>query len=146
MTEPTWHVYQLRGGTELLYVGYTRRLKRRIGQHKRLKSWWPEVTGVQSEEFATEDAARRREKELWAQGRPKYNRTCPFVTHEEELARKRELDRRPEQIAKKRERTRRYTQSPEGRTVRAAYMRQFRQTRQRGAPQSGPSLFDQGGQ
>lgn len=129
MTEPIWYVYQLRSDAGLLYVGYTRYLKRRIGQHRRLKPWWPEVTDVQSQEFATEDAARRREKEIWGAEQPEYNRTCPFMTHEEELARRRQLDRRPEQIAKKRERTRRYTQSPEGRAVRAAYMRKFRQAR-----------------
>src|SRR5438552_1923722 len=79
----TWHVYQFRSETELLYVGYTRQLKTRLGQHKRDKPWWPEVTDVRAEEFTTEDEARRREKELWADRRPKYNRKSPFQTKEE---------------------------------------------------------------
>ena len=91
MTEPTWHVYQLRSDTELLYVGYTRWLKRRFGEHRRGKPWWPEVTRTHAEPFATEDEARQREKELWAAERPKYNKRNPFQTHEEraEIARER---------------------------------------------------------
>ena len=135
MAEPTWHVYELHSDTELLYVGYTRYLKRRISHHKRLKPWWGEVTGVRSEEFATEAAARLREKELWEQDRPKHNRVCPFRTHEEALARRRQLDQRPERVALKRERVQPYVQSPEGRAVRAAYMRKFR-ARQRAAAEA----------
>lgn len=79
----TWHVYQLRSDTELLYVGYTRFLKRRLSQHRRNKPWWPEVTDVGAEEFGTEDEARQREKDLWAAGQPKHNRRSPFRTAEE---------------------------------------------------------------
>jgi predicted GIY-YIG superfamily endonuclease len=82
-----WHVYQLHSDTELLYVGYTRqRLQARLGQHRRKKPWWPEVTDIRSEEFATEDEARQREKELWADGQPKYNLLSPFQTDEERRA------------------------------------------------------------
>ena len=52
----TWHVYQLRSDSELLYVGHARRLKIRLDQHRQQKPWWPEVTEVHSEEFATKDS------------------------------------------------------------------------------------------
>lgn len=80
----TWHVYQFRSDTELLYVGHTRWLKQRFQQHKRSKPWWSEVTDIRSEEFATEDDARLREKEIWRADRPKYNRVSPFMTPEEQ--------------------------------------------------------------
>jgi len=79
----TWYVYQLRGDTGLLYVGYTRHIKRRLGEHRRTKPWWPEVTGTRSQQFATEDEARQREKEIWAAESPKYNKRSPFLTTEE---------------------------------------------------------------
>jgi predicted GIY-YIG superfamily endonuclease len=110
----TWHVYQLLGETELLYVGNSRWLKRRLADHRRDKSWWPEVTGVSSEEFATEDEARQREKELWAGGRPKYNQVSPFLTEQEsrEYDRARERGRvrkeTPEQADRRRQRVREY--------------------------------------
>src|SRR5258708_4385222 len=159
-----WYVYQFRSNTHLLYVGYTRYLKRRLGQHRRLKPWWPEVTEVRSEEFSTEDEARRREKELWADGQPKYNRHSPFLfgrqegavpvvlrladgqpkynrhspflTPEEERARHRALERRPDQLIRKRERAQAYGQTAAGRAVRAEYMRKFRRRQQ-----TGPGLF-----
>lgn len=89
----TWYVYQLHSDTEFLYVGHTRELRRRLGQHRRTKSWWAEVTGVRSEEFASEDEARQREKELWADGHPKHNRVNPFRTTEERKAKRRAQER-----------------------------------------------------
>lgn len=134
MAEPIWHVYQLRSDTELLYVGYTRRLASRLREHERQKPWWPEVTDVRPEEFTSEDAARQREKELWAAGRPKYNKHSPFRTDEERrayIARNQpKFDRSP----KGRERTRRYNQSAKGRARQRRY-----QARRQGQP--GPGLF-----
>lgn len=112
---------------ELLYVGYTRWLKRRLYEHRRYKAWWPEVTETRSEEFATEDAARAREKELWAGGRPKYNRQTPFLTAEERFKRSPQYG---EYLAGERARNRRRQQTPEGR----ARGGKFR-------PQTGPGLF-----
>src|SRR5215813_7760844 len=83
MAWTTWHVYQFRSDTELLYVGYTRRPDQRLRQHKHEKPWWPEVTDIRWEEFATEGEARQREKELWAAEHPKYNQMSPFKTEEE---------------------------------------------------------------
>jgi len=151
----TWHVYQLRSDTELLYVGYTRQqLKRRLGEHRRLKLWWPEVTEIRSEQFGTEDEARQREKEVWAAERPKYNKYSPFVTAEERDAdtRKRVRKWTRANLERKREWTRAYWAKPE---VRERHRISNRQTpsylarpttvtgRRLGRrQQSGPTLFD----
>ena len=85
-----WYVYQFRNDTQLLYVGHTRYLKRRISEHRRQKPWWPEVTEIWSEESATEDEARQREKEVWAAESPKYNKQSPFVSADEYAAQARD--------------------------------------------------------
>jgi predicted GIY-YIG superfamily endonuclease len=108
----TWHVYQLRSDTELLYVGYTRQLKKRLNQHKNQKPWWPEVTDIRPEEFSSEDEARQREKELWAAERPKYNKLSPFLTEEEAQQSNRERTRRSHRSARGRARQREYNRTP----------------------------------
>ena len=145
----TWHVYQLRSDTELLYVGYTRRLKRRLSDHRRTKPWWPEVTQTPTEEFATEDAARQRERELWEGARPKYNRNSPFRTSEEaaRLQRARVKRWKHAHPERRREYERRYLADPVNReTRRAADRERKRPTTVAGRrarwQQPGPSLFD----
>jgi hypothetical protein len=86
----TW-VYQFRSDTELLYVGKSYRLEDRISTHRRTRPWWPEVTEIRKEQFATEDDAREREKEIWAAERPKYNKISPLRTPEEEREQQRRL-------------------------------------------------------
>lgn len=149
----TWHVYQLRSDTELLYVGYTRRLKRRLGAHRREKAWWPEVTQTRSEQFSTEGDARQREKEIWSDECPKYNRQTPFLTDEEFTAVTRERVRlwvlaHPERA---REYQKKYVANPANRAAIRAYRRDWdRRNRPTTAAgrrigrwqQSGPSLFD----
>ena len=156
----TWHVYQLRSDTELLYVGYSRKLKDRLSQHRRTKPWWLEVTEIRSEEFATEDEARQREKEIWATERPKYNKVNPFLTPEEE--REREARQEREWAAAHREGCREscrrwyarnreakllyqreYNQKPEVRARARARWQGLRgiPRRQRGWKQDGPGLF-----
>jgi len=148
-----WYVYQLRSDTELLYVGYTRRLKRRLGEHRRLKPWWPEVTRTPSERFATEDEARQREKELWAGERPKYNKRSPFVTDEEHVAdnRRRVKEWMAAHPERRREYERKYNADPANREAiranSAAWARRYRPTTATGRRpgrwrQSGPDLFD----
>ena len=142
----TWYVYQLLSATELLYVGNSRWLKERLGEHRRGKSWWPEVTDIRSEEFATEDEARQREKELWAGGRPKYNQASPFRTEEELRAYRRQIDRRrrrvrsAEQTAKRqrqiREYMREYNHRPE-----VVERQRLRYLSRKGQGQAGPGLF-----
>ena len=134
----TWHVYQLRSDTELLYVGYSRWPKKRLSEHKRTKAWWPEVTGIWSEQFSTEDEARQREKDLWASGRPKYNKQTPLLTPEEKLQSKREYNHE-------------YLKVPERRRLAAARKLEWQQRkrpttvagRRAGArwQQTGPGLF-----
>jgi predicted GIY-YIG superfamily endonuclease len=130
----TWHVYQLRSDTELLYVGYTRRLKCRLREHERQKPWWQEVTDIRLEEFSSEDAARQREKEIWADARPKHNRHSPFRTDVERrnyiAAHQYVYDR----SSKGRERTRRSNQK-----TGAARQRRYKAKR---SQQSGPTHFD----
>jgi predicted GIY-YIG superfamily endonuclease len=92
----TW-VYQFRSSTELLYVGKSYQLKHRLAEHRRKQPWWPEVTEIRTEQFATEDEARRREKEVWAVERPKYNKLSPLRTREEELRDGREARKRRSQ-------------------------------------------------
>ena len=142
----TWHVYQLRSDTELLYVGYSRQLKTRMRQHRLEKPWWPEVTDVRSEEFATEDEARQREKELWASEQPKYNQVNPFLTPEEELQRNREKVRKQRQKPGFKQYQREYNQLPRTRQRKREYAR--RKYARRGASglgkrwqQTGPGLF-----
>jgi predicted GIY-YIG superfamily endonuclease len=148
----TWHVYQFRDDTQLLYVGHTRRLKRRISEHGNSKSWWPEVTEIWAEEFATEDEARQREKEVWACGRPKYNRVSPFVSADEYATQARDRVRqwRHENAERKREYERRYLAAnyEDLRAYHRDWQRRNRPTtvagRRLGRPwqQGGPGLFD----
>ena len=142
----TWHVYQLRSDTELLYVGYSRQLKKRMRQHRLEKPWWPEVTQTRSEEFATEDEARQREKELWASEQPKYNQVNPFSTDEEQRESNRERVRRQRQKPESKQRQREYERSPLRRQGKREYAR--REYARRGASgpgvrwqQTGPGLF-----
>ena len=141
-----WHVYQLHSDIELLYVGYTRRLKCRLREHARQRPWWPEVTDVQSEGFATEDEARQREKELWAGGRPKYNKHSPFRTQEERREYWREYNRSPlgrardranKQTLKRQQWQKEYDQSPKRREV----VSRYRAKVARRSQQAGPGLF-----
>ena|SRR6266568_1582230 len=113
----TWHVYQLRSATELLYVGHTRELPKRLSAHRCGKPWWPEVTDVHSEEFGSEDEARQCEKVIWASERPKYNKVSPFLTEEELHIRRREYEQRPERRAR--------TRPPEYFLKKAEYMRKY---------------------
>ena len=136
-----WHVYQFRSDTELLYVGHTRQLKKRLNQHKNGKPWWPEVTDVVTEEFATEDAARQREKEVWATERPKYNRLSPFLTNEEQQQAERERTRRWHQSAKGRAYRREYDQTPLRRQRKREFARRGANGLGRRWQQGGPGLF-----
>lgn len=151
-----WHVYQFRSDTELLYVGYSRHLKRRIGNHRREKPWWPEVTDIVTEEFDSEGGARQREKAIWASERPKYNRNNPFATPEEERRRDASYERSAESLERKRQQQREYDKTP-ARRARTRnrkrsdaykawhkdYMRAYNRTyRPRGWRQTGPGLFE----
>lgn len=142
----TWHVYQLLSATKLLYVGNSRWLKQRLADHKRDKPWWPEVTEIRSEEFTSEDEARQREKELWAGGRPKYNKVSPFLTEEEsrEYSRTRQLGRHRKETAEQaykrhrrsREYMREYNRRPE-----VVESHRLRYLSRKNQEQPGPGLF-----
>jgi len=137
----TCYTYQLRSATELLYVGKTRRWPARLSEHKRDQPWWHEVTNWSSEEFATEDEAIQREKEVWAAERPKYNKVSPFRTHEETLEYQREYSHTPEYRRYNRERQRvRYHEVPECRE-RAIERARRNKNLGRRWQQTGPGLF-----
>lgn len=153
-----WHVYQLHSDTELLYVGNSRWLTNRLGWHRRNQPWWPEVTGVRSEEFASEDEARQREKEVWASERPKYNKYNPFRTVDEFHATKRD-EQRPRSVPYMRQRRqdpefreqerrekKERRDDPERHAPELEYSRWYERARRqprrrRYWPQSGPGLF-----
>jgi predicted GIY-YIG superfamily endonuclease len=144
MAGVTWHVYQFRSETsELLYVGYSRWLTRRISTHRREKSWWPEVAHISSEAFFTEEEARQREKEIWASEQPKYNRQSPFLTPEEIRFQKRARNTSSAAIEYRRE----YNKSEKARDAQHKYSRTakrlavVRRYRARRWQQSGPGLF-----
>jgi predicted GIY-YIG superfamily endonuclease len=80
----TWQVYRLYNAEkELLYVGHTRWLTRRLGEHRRLKTWWPDVTATVLDNYETEDEARLRERAIWKAEIPRYNKLSPFRTVED---------------------------------------------------------------
>jgi len=132
----TW-VYQLCSDTELLYVGKSYSLHKRLLGHRRTQPWWPEVTEIRKEQFATEDEARQREKEIWASGRPKYNKVSPLRTREEELQEDRERKKLRRQQPGVRERERknereRFRTDPEYRERRREVLREaYRKQRER---------------
>ncbi len=137
----TWHVYQFRSDTELLYVGQTRWLNQRLSQHKCRKAWWSEVTEVRVEEFVTEDEARQREKVIWASERPKYNQVNPFRTVEEWRERQREAERKYERKPHRRQAQRKYQRTAEYRQRAQQRKRSSRMRLQRRWQQDGPGLF-----
>jgi predicted GIY-YIG superfamily endonuclease len=151
VAEITWHVYQLRNSTDLLYVGYTRNLKRRLADHRLGKPWWPEVTSIKAEEFSSEDAARQRELQIWEDEDPKYNKCCPFRVPAElkELKRLRDSGRARSNLEYERARSgSRWTaerqardKTPKYRAWRSAYNREYRELGPRRSRQTGPGLF-----
>jgi predicted GIY-YIG superfamily endonuclease len=67
------YVYRMYAGDDLIYIGSTRRLWRRLAEH-RIQSWWsPTVTRVQAKLQPTIHAARREEKRAVADEMPRWN-------------------------------------------------------------------------
>lgn len=67
-------LYRLRAADdELLYVGVTDDLDRRIAQHRRVKPWWPLVASVEAEAFARRPDAFAAERVAIARELPRFN-------------------------------------------------------------------------
>lgn len=76
---PGYYVYQLWSGPTCLYVGRVgnsgpQRMLRRLGQHARSQPWWPEVTRVKVETFATHEEIVATEQRLIGELGPVHNR------------------------------------------------------------------------
>ena len=59
---------------DVLYIGSTRHLRRRIAQHKRTKAWWSEVRVIRAFPHATLDAALAAEASYIGACNPLHNR------------------------------------------------------------------------
>jgi hypothetical protein len=57
----------------LLYVGITQNLSSRLANHRRSKSWWPEVANVETEVFATRREGLAAEAKAIFEEGPRYN-------------------------------------------------------------------------
>jgi predicted GIY-YIG superfamily endonuclease len=66
-------VYVCWSGDELVYVGTTRYLQKRQGDHSAYSRWWPLVDAVDSEWYPTRKEAEAAEKELIWRYRPLHN-------------------------------------------------------------------------
>jgi excinuclease UvrABC nuclease subunit len=58
---------------DIIYVGSTTELKRRVTDHACKSDWWNEVTDVQHFPMPDIDTARQREADVIASIRPDYN-------------------------------------------------------------------------
>ena len=71
---PSTAVYRLRNvDGELLYVGCSGNLSRRLGQHKQLKAWWSEVVQLEITKYPGKAVAREVELQAIHEESPKYN-------------------------------------------------------------------------
>lgn len=66
-------VYRLFSGDELVYVGITATASRRLGEHRRQREWWGQITGATFEHFATATMAAAEERRLIRELRPRLN-------------------------------------------------------------------------
>ena len=56
-----YFVYWLRDDYQTLYVGYTENPSRRLKEHRRQKPWFPKITNVSIERYATRHEALKTE-------------------------------------------------------------------------------------
>lgn len=67
------YLYRLWSDRELLYVGETNDITRRLREHSKDKAWWPEVRGHTHEPFFNESEAVAAEGHAIKTESPKYN-------------------------------------------------------------------------
>ncbi len=64
----------------LLYVGCTSSLERRLRNHSNLRAWWPDVADVETETFANAGEAADYELQQAQELRPRHNsRRMPYI-------------------------------------------------------------------
>lgn len=80
-------VYRIYDGSgNLLYVGSTTSLKRRLIAHKGTQAWWGDAATVEGEVYPTIEAARLEETQQIAELKPQHNDT--FVSKPRKNGRK----------------------------------------------------------
>lgn len=74
VADATFHVYRFYAADdELLYVGQSARLPRRLSQHRREKDWWREVVRIELDRCESKAEALRLERDLIERRHPPYN-------------------------------------------------------------------------
>lgn len=67
-------LYRLLGeGGELLYVGISLNVAKRMSEHRKDKSWWDEVTDIKRTQYSSKHEALKAERQAIKRDRPKYN-------------------------------------------------------------------------
>lgn len=67
-------LYRILGeGGELLYVGISLNVAKRMSEHRSEKSWWDEVTDIKREHYSTRETALEVESRTIKREQPKYN-------------------------------------------------------------------------
>lgn len=71
-----WAVYELLSDSgELLYVGMSKCVGRRLASHESTKPWWPDVAEIRVRRFAFKKDAQSKEKMRILCGEPLHNKT-----------------------------------------------------------------------
>ena len=81
---PDWPytLYRLYGeDRDLLYVGISGSVLRRIKEHRQVASWWDQVVLIETEEFKNQIAARGAEMRAIRAENPRYNVARDWERH-----------------------------------------------------------------
>lgn len=78
-TDAPTYVYVCWSGDDLLYVGTTRFLEKRQGEHKAYSRWWSKVDAVDVQWHPCRGTAEAVERSLIAQYRPAHNSRYHFA-------------------------------------------------------------------
>ncbi len=74
MADPTPVVYACRNADrEIIYIGCTTRIAKRLADHRRSTPWWHEVADVETFDMPDLATARQREADAIASVRPDHN-------------------------------------------------------------------------
>lgn len=66
------YVYVLQSATEVVYVGCTSNIGKRLSEHQR-KPWWPDIITIDIQCYATQRAGLDAERSLIETLNPRYN-------------------------------------------------------------------------
>lgn len=93
-------VYLVRNADEVIYVGSSGNIPRRISDHKRLTPWWSENLTVETIPLESRAFAYHRERELIRELTPKHNRMSRAVAKSRSRATGPVVLPRPEALAR----------------------------------------------